>query len=57
MSAVNGAPLTGTHVYDLKAGGVGYATSGGFIDSIVPQLEEYKQKIISGEIVVPSTIG
>jgi len=57
QSANAGTPLSGSHVYDLKAGGVGYATSGGFIDSIKSQLEDYKQKIISGEIVVPTTIG
>ncbi len=57
QSANAGSPLTGSHVYDLKAGGVGYATSGGFIDSITSQLEDYKQKIISGEIVVPTTLG
>ncbi len=56
-SAVNGSPLTGDHVYDLKSGGVGFATSGGKIDDILPQLEDYKQKIISGEIKVPSTLG
>lgn len=54
-SAVNGSPLTGNHVYDLKSGGVGFATSGGAIDNIVTQLNDYKQKIISGEIKVPST--
>jgi basic membrane protein A len=56
-SAVNGEPLTGTQVYDLKSGGVGYATSGGQIDDIQQQLEEYKQKIISGEIKVPDKLG
>lgn len=56
-SAKSGSPLTGTQVYNLETGGVGYATSGGFIDDIAPQLEEWKQKIISGEVVVPSTIG
>lgn len=56
-SANSGSALTGQHVYDLKAGGVDYATSGGFVDSIASQLNDYKQKIISGEIVVPTTIG
>lgn len=56
-SAVNGDVLTGQHVYDLKVGGVSYATSGGFIDDIASQLEDYKQKIISGEIKVPTTVG
>jgi len=44
----------GQKVYDLKAGGVGYATSGGKVDDIKDQLEAYKAKIISGEIVVPT---
>jgi basic membrane protein A len=44
----------GQKVYDLKADGVGYATSGGKIDDIKDQLEAYKAKIISGEIVVPT---
>jgi basic membrane protein A len=38
----------------LKTDGVGYATSGGYLDDIVPQLEELKAKVISGEIVVPT---
>ncbi|WP_199543472.1 MULTISPECIES: BMP family protein [Prauserella] len=45
----------GNKIYDLEVGGVKYATSGGKIDDIQPRLEEYKQKIISGEIKVPST--
>ena len=40
---------------DLKTDGVGLATSGGFIDDIQAQIDEYKQKIISGEITVPTT--
>jgi basic membrane protein A len=44
-------------VYDLKAGGVDYATSGGKVDDIKAQLDSYKQKIISGEIKVPSTVS
>lgn len=39
--------------YDLKSGGVGYATSGGFIDDIKARLEELKSKIIDGSITVP----
>ncbi len=56
-SAVNGAPLTGQHVYDLKVGGVGFATSGGFVDDIASQLNDWKNKIISGEVKVPTSIG
>jgi basic membrane protein A len=44
----------GPKVYDLKADGVGYATSGGKVDDIKDKLEAYKSKIISGEIVVPT---
>jgi len=43
----------GPTVYDLEKDGVGYSTSGGKIDDITDQLEEYKQKIVSGEITVP----
>ncbi len=43
----------GTVRYDLAKDGVGYSTSGGQIDDIVAQLEDYKAKIVSGEITVP----
>ena len=49
--------MTGTQLYNLKNNGVGYSTSGGAIDAIVPQLEEYKQQIIDGTITVPDTVG
>jgi basic membrane protein A len=42
-------------VNDLKSEGVGLADSGGFIDDIQDQIDEYKQKIIDGEIEVPKT--
>jgi basic membrane protein A len=45
----------GTVVYDLKSGGVDYATSGGFVDDIKSKLDDIKAKIISGEIKVPSS--
>lgn len=57
VAAVNGSPLTGQHTYDLKSGGVGYATSGDFVKDIVPQLEAAKAKIVSGEIKVPAKLG
>ncbi|MBP2365935.1 BMP family lipoprotein [Pseudonocardia parietis] len=41
--------------FDLKNDGVGYSTSGGFVDDIKPQLEAYKAAIIAGEIQVSST--
>jgi basic membrane protein A len=33
---------------------VGYSTSGGFVDDIVDQLEDFKAQIIAGDIVVPT---
>lgn len=57
VAAVNGKPLSGQTVYDLKSGGVGYATSGGFVTDIEPQLQAAEAKIISGEIKVPTTPG
>ncbi len=48
----DGTFQAGAQVFDLSVDGVGYSTSGGFIDDIVPQLEDYKQQIVSGAIVV-----
>ena len=42
-------------INDLSNEGVGLATSGGKIDDIQDQIDEYKQKIIDGEIEVPTT--
>jgi basic membrane protein A len=50
---LNGEFTGGPVEYNLRAAGVGYSTSGGFIDDIVDQIEDFKAKIISGEIVVP----
>ena len=44
----------GTIVFDLKSDGVGYATSGGYLDDVQADLDEIKAKIISGEIEVPT---
>jgi basic membrane protein A len=41
--------------YGLDKDGVGYSTSGGFVDDIKTQLEDAKAKIISGEIKVSET--
>ena len=45
---------SGVTTYDLEVDGVGYSTSGGFVDHIVDQLDEFKQQIIDGEITVPT---
>ncbi len=50
----DGAPLTGVQTFDLKKDGVGYSTSGGQVDDIATKLDEYKAKIVSGEITVPA---
>ncbi len=42
----------GPQVFDLSVDGVGYSTSGGHVDDITPQLEAFKEQIVSGEIVV-----
>ncbi|HEX6577243.1 MAG TPA: BMP family ABC transporter substrate-binding protein [Jiangellaceae bacterium] len=41
--------------YDLSVDGVGYSTSGGFVDDITGDLDEYKQQIIDGDITVPTS--
>ncbi|MGH1563478.1 BMP family lipoprotein [Mumia sp. DW29H23] len=55
INAVNdGSPLVSYQVYDLKVDGVGYATSGGFVDDIKGDLDGYADQIKSGEIKVPT---
>jgi len=41
--------------YDLKVDGVGYSTSGGFVDDIKDKLEGYKKQIVDGDIKVPTS--
>ncbi len=45
---------SGVERYDLAVDGVGYSTSGGFVDDISAELDEFKQQIIDGEITVPT---
>lgn len=54
-SVKDGKFASGAKTYDLKAQGVDYATSGGKVDDIKDKLDDYKKKIISGEIKVPAT--
>jgi basic membrane protein A and related proteins len=51
---VNGEFEGGYREFDLETGGVDYSTSGGFVDDIADQLEELKQRVIDGEIEVPT---
>ena len=54
-AVVNGTFAGGVTTYDLSVDGVGYSTSGGYVDDIVSQLEDYKSQIVSGAITVPDT--
>lgn len=47
----------GEQIFDLKADGVGYSTSGGKIDDIKTQLDDLKKQIIDGTIKVPTTVA
>ncbi|MCW2840868.1 MAG: family transporter substrate-binding protein [Aeromicrobium sp.] len=50
-----GKPLVSYTVYDLKADGVGYSTSNkSVISDLTADIDSYKEKIISGEITVPT---
>jgi basic membrane protein A len=56
LKSVNeGTFPSGTTRYDLSVDGVGYSTSGGFVDDITSKLDDYKQQIIDGSITVPTT--
>lgn len=48
----NGEPLVSYTVYDLAADGVGYSTSGGFVDDIQGDLDELAEQIKNGDIKV-----
>jgi basic membrane protein A len=49
-----GSFTAGPVVFDLKKDGVGYSTSGGKIDDIKAQLEDWKKKIVDGTVQVPT---
>ena len=53
-SVIEGTMQPGPTTYDLSVDGVGYSTSGGFVDDIADQLEAFKAQVVSGEIVVPT---
>jgi basic membrane protein A len=55
MEVANGVPKDGNNVFGLDRGGVGFSTSGGFVDSIKAQLDAFAAKIAAGEILVPTT--
>jgi len=51
---VQGKFTGGIKTFDLKADGVGYATSGGFVDKYEDQLNQLADQIKSGDIKVPT---
>ena len=56
----SGTFAPGPQVFDLSVDGVGYSTSGGYVDDIAGQLDNWKGRIVSGEIVVsrdPTDLG
>jgi len=44
----------GFKVFDLSVDGVGYSTSGGYLDDFIAQLDDLKAQIVAGDIVVPT---
>jgi len=50
-----GEEVPAVTTYDLASDGVGYATSGGLVDDIKPQLDELAEQIKSDAITVPTT--
>jgi basic membrane protein A len=53
-SVADGSPLKSYTTYDLKADGVAYSTSGGFVDDIKSQIDAFAAKIKDGTIKVPT---
>jgi len=53
--AAAGRFTAGTNQFDLKAGGVDYATSGGKIDDVKTKLDGYRTQISDGKITVPTS--
>jgi basic membrane protein A len=52
-----GAFKGGVRVFSVADGGLSYATTGGNIDDIKDQIDDFAAKIASGEIVVPAVTG
>ncbi|TWH72789.1 BMP family lipoprotein [Modestobacter roseus] len=53
---LDGSLEEGEQTFDLSNDGVGYTTSGGFLDGIADQLEQAEQSIIDGTVTVPSAV-
>ncbi|MFB2554524.1 BMP family lipoprotein [Herbiconiux liangxiaofengii] len=55
-SFLDGSLEAGEQDFDLSNDGVGYSTSGGFLDAYADQLEKAKADIVDGTIEVPSAV-
>ncbi|MGA1837753.1 BMP family ABC transporter substrate-binding protein [Herbiconiux sp. 11R-BC] len=55
-SFLDGSLATGEQDFTLANDGVGYSTTGGFLDAYSAQLEKAKADIISGAITVPTAL-
>jgi len=51
---LNGTLKAGEQRFDLKSGGIDFATDGGQLDSFKSKIDDYKQQIIDGKITVPT---
>ncbi len=49
----DGSFAGGVQVFNLASDGVGYSTSGGFVDDIAGELDDFAAQIAAGEIEVP----
>ena len=54
MEVGTGVPKDGNNVFGIDRGGVGYTTSGDFVDPIRVQLDAFAARIAAGEILVPA---
>ena len=52
---VNSNPSRELKEYGLALNGVTYSTSGGFVSDIAGKLEQYRDRVVSGAVVVPSS--
>lgn len=53
-SVQDGTVKSGDRIYDLKANGVDYSTTGGKIDDIKAKVDDYKKQIVDGKLTVPT---
>jgi basic membrane protein A len=54
MEVANGVAKDGNNVFGVGQDGVGYSTSGGFVEPIKAKLDAFAARIASGEILVPT---